>query len=140
MIIFLYVLLLLIAAVRDWKIQKIDDRISICIVMLAIADQCISSGFPISERIGGALAVSVPMLLLSIVLPGAFGGGDIKMIAASGLMLGTRLVVRAMIIAVFAAGIFAMTALMMGRLSRKDRFAFGPFLALGLSIVSIFLK
>lgn len=40
------------------------------------------------DRLIGALIVSVPMLLLALAIPGAFGGGDIKLMAVSEHFLG----------------------------------------------------
>lgn len=91
-----------------------------------------SAGTLISERLIGSVVVALPMLLLTILIPGAFGGGDIKLMAASGFLLGGTRIIYAMIAAVFAAGAYGILMMLMGRYKRKDKFAFGPFLAMGL--------
>ena len=42
------------------------------------------------SRILGAVSISGLMLLVSVLKPGAFGGGDIKMMIPVGLFLGLR--------------------------------------------------
>ncbi len=62
------------------------------------------------------------------------GGGDIKLMAVSGFLLGWKAVLAAMFIGLLAAGVYCVWMLAGKKLSRKDAFAFGPFLALGLGI------
>ena len=82
------------------------------------------------------LLVFVPMLLLTLLIPRAFGGGDIKLMAASGFFLGMRLILCAMILAIIAGSIYGIIMLKNRKRDRKDQFAFGPFLAIGLSIAA----
>ena len=74
------------------------------------------------------------MLLLAMVIPGAFGGGDIKLMAVSGWMLGVESIICAMFLGLFAGGCYGSLMVKKNKLGRKDQFALGPFLALGLTI------
>ena len=51
--------------------------------------------------------VSVPLLMLNLIRPGAFGGGDIKLSAVSGMFLGWRRMADAFLLALFMAGGYA---------------------------------
>ena len=82
-------------------------------------------------RILGLLAVSFPMLLISMIRPGAFGGGDIKLMAACGMILGAEGILVAASIGLCLAGGFCLAGLITGRLDRKCRLAIGPFLSIG---------
>lgn len=75
-------------ALIDWDTQMIYDRFHIMILILAVFDFLLYPERGIVTRLIGALIISVPMLILALVIPGAFGGGDIKLMAASGLLLG----------------------------------------------------
>ena len=68
------------------------------------------------------------------MIPGAFGGGDIKLMAASGLLLGTASTVCAMFIGIVTGGGYAAMMLAGKKLEKKDQFAFGPFLAFGVLV------
>ena len=84
----IYISLLCVIAGKDWKYQKIDNRFHLAIMCLALCEMYLKMGLPWQERIIGAVAVAVPMWLLAVYLGGGFGGGDIKLIAVSGLMSG----------------------------------------------------
>ena len=103
------------------------------ILILAVFDFLLYPERGIVTRLIGALIISVPMLILALVIPGAFGGGDIKLMAASGLLLGTASTVCAMFIGIVTGGGYAAVMLAGKKLEKKDQFAFGPFLALGLA-------
>jgi len=74
-----------------------------------------------------ALALYLPLL----VVPTGMGMGDVKLAALLGVVLGESVVV-AVLIGVFAGGVFSAALLIRGGMSaRKTTFAYGPFLALG---------
>ena len=106
-------------ALTDHSTRKIPGRYHIYILL-------------IYNRIPGAAAVAGPMLVLSILIPGAFGGGDIKFMAVSGFLLGKEKIICSMACAIMLAGGYCLIMLKCGKLTRKDEFAFGPFLVLGI--------
>ena len=81
----------------------------------------------------GALCVSLPMLVLCLAVPGAFGGGDIKLMAAAGLFLGWQATLAAFFLAVVSGGGYGFFLLAAGRARRGDQIAFGPFLCAGIA-------
>ena len=80
------------------------------------------------------ICVSLPLYLLTIPVPGAFGGGDIRLTAACGIFLGWKLNLLALFLAVMGGGIYGMWLLATKRKGKKDHFAFGPFLCVGMAI------
>ena len=86
----------------------------------------------------GALCVSVPMFLLCLVIDGAFGGGDIKLMAAAGLFLGWQNTLLAMFFGIVFGGIYGIYLLAAKKAGKKDHFAFGPFLCAGIVIAMLF--
>lgn len=97
------------------------------------------------SRILGAVSISGLMLLVSVLKPGAFGGGDIKMMIPVGLFLGLRNTWTAWILAVFIATLnfgakFMWRAFVRRRCpARKISgiLPFGPALCLG-SVITMF--
>ena len=92
----------------------------------------------LTDRLLGAIVISAPMLVLALLIDGAFGGGDIKLMAASGWLLGWRAMIPAIFIGILTGGIYCIWMLARGKMTRKDRFAFGPFLAIGLAAACIY--
>ena len=86
----------------------------------------------------GALCVSVPMFLLCLVIDGAFGGGDIKLMAAAGLFLGWQNTLLAMFFGIVFGGMYGIYLLAAKKAGKKDHFAFGPFLCAGIVIAMLF--
>lgn len=132
MIVFL-VLLLWTAAV-DWKTMEIPDEVIVLFLILNLISVKIVPELSILERLLGGASASLILLVIALLIPGAFGGGDIKLMASCGLFLGWRKSLLALYLAVLAGGLYGGILLFTGRRKRTDHFAFGPFLCLGMTI------
>ena len=137
-VIFMYLGILTVIALIDWATQTIYDRFHVCILVLGIISIWLFPQHTILDRLIASAVISVPMLLLTLVIPGAFGGGDIKLMAVSGFLLGTSSIVCAMFFGLITGGGYAAIMLGTGKLGKKDHFAFGPFLAFGLALSAFF--
>ncbi|MDO4566903.1 MAG: A24 family peptidase, partial [Oscillospiraceae bacterium] len=102
---------------------------------IAFADSA-SAGW--LERLIGVFAVSLPLLLITLFIPGAFGGGDIKLMAVCGFALGWRLALLAAFIGILTGGIYGVYLLAAKKKERKEHFAFAPFLSLGCAVSLLF--
>ncbi|MEE3362036.1 MAG: A24 family peptidase [Anaerovoracaceae bacterium] len=121
------------AAIVDIEIMEIPDGAHAALIVLAAFQMMTGSDISLLSRIAGALAVSLPMLAFDCAAFEAFGGGDIKLCAACGFFLGIDALLTGFFISVTAAGIFAAVMLAAGKMERRQYFAFGPFLAGGMS-------
>ena len=114
------------------------------IVILALllvcgaAAQFVFPGPGLASRLLGCVIVSLPMLLLALVVPGGFGGGDIKLMFGAGFFLGARLTVVAAFLGILLGGGFGALLLAAKKADRKTRFAFGPFLCIGIAAAMFF--
>ena len=124
--------LLALTAERDRRTRSIPDGLVACLFAVGAAAAVWMPETGISERLAGAFAVSVPMFLLTMARPGAFGGGDVKLMAAGGIMLGAKGIWLAFCFSVLAGGIYSLFLLKKGK-DRKTVFAFGPFLCAGIA-------
>lgn len=133
LLVFAFLAVLMIVAAIDWDTRIIYDRFHVIIGVLGLAAVWLFPEITLTSRLIGLVVISVPMLVLAVVIPGAFGGGDIKLMAACGWLLGWKANVFAMFAGLLTAGIYCCVMLVAGKLGRKDYFAFGPFLAAGLA-------
>ena len=84
---FVYCVLAVIAMI-DMDTQYIPPELNILLAVLGLVSIWTIPGPTIVERLIGVVCISVPLLIITLIVPGAFGGGDIKMMAAVGLLLG----------------------------------------------------
>ena len=135
---FAVLFILTVVALMDWDTMEIYDRFHVAILVCAVLALRLFPEVSLVERIIGAFCVSLPMLILSLLISGAFGGGDIKLMFALGLFLGWKNTLLAAFFAVLTAGAYAFMLLAQKKAGRKDHFPFGPFLCLGAAIALFF--
>lgn len=129
---FAFLAILTAIAFIDWDTMEIPNGLVLAVLAAGIASW-ICGGLTPLERIIGAVCVSVPMLALTLAIPGAFGGGDIKLMAAAGVFLGWKLCALSAFLAILAGGTYGIYLLAAKKKGRKEQFAFGPFLCAGMA-------
>ena len=128
---------LLSIALIDAETQLIPNRLNAAVAVLAVLNLLLSPARWAGALIG-MVCISVPMLLLCLAIPGAFGGGDIKLMAAAGLFLGWQHTLLAMFFGILGGGFYGMYLLAARKADKKDHFAFGPFLCVGIVLALLF--
>ena len=128
---------LLSIALIDAETQLIPNRLNAAVAVLAVLNLLLSPARWAGALIG-MVCISVPMLLLCLAIPGAFGGGDIKLMAAAGLFLGWQHTLLAMFFGILGGGFYGMYLLAARKADKKDHFAFGPFLCAGIVLALLF--
>lgn len=129
---FAYLTILTAVAWIDWDTRVILDRFHIGILLVGLASVPLFPEITLMERLVGMVVVALPMFWIALLVEGAFGGGDIKLMAASGFLLGWKAMVPAIFIGLLTGGVYCVWMLARGKMGRKDHFPFGPFLAIGL--------
>lgn len=89
------------------------------------------------ERLLGMAVVSVPMLILALIT-GGMGGGDVKLYAAIGLLLGWKLTLVSVLIAIVLGGIGAVLLIALKKAKKGSEMPFGPYIALGVILAGYF--
>lgn len=128
-----FLLCLFHIAITDLHTKKILNRSLAVLLLVGIGAAC-QLQVTVLERIIGVLVTGTPLLLLDLILPGAFGGGDIKLLAIAGGLLGWRGGLLALCAGFLSGGFYSAVMLVLGKIKRKDKFAFGPFLCIGIAI------
>ncbi len=80
--------------------------------------------------LGGAVGLA-PFLLVALLKPGDIGGGDVKLAALIGLMVGFPQVLWALSLGILAGGITALILLFTRRWGPRNYIPYAPFLCLG---------
>lgn len=133
-LLFVFFSLLTVIALIDQDTMEIPNEFVIISLVVGLVSLGIFTQPSLFSRILGIFVISVPMLVLALVIPGAFGGGDIKLMAACGILLGVKLELIATFIAIMLGGSYGAILLMTKKKDRKDHFAFGPFLCIGMAV------
>lgn len=124
-------------AVTDWKEQKIfnqDVTILFCYCLMQLFF-CLDQGEwgrLLFYVISGVCSASGVLVLITILSPGAFGGGDIKLMAAVGSLLGPVKSLYSLTAAIILCGIYILAGMANGKIKRNSVVSFGPFLCAGI--------
>lgn len=131
---FLVSAVLVMITVIDAYTQTIPPVLNIVLGALGLVSILTMPGISVAERVIGFFCISVPMFLIVLLVPGGFGGGDIKMMAASGILLGWKGNLAAFFIGLIIGGVYGAFLLIRGKKGRKEHFAFGPCLSIGIFV------
>lgn len=127
----LYDALLVCLAIEDYKYQRIKNGYIKIILLLGLMSVIGIPEINPGSRAAGMFIISVPMGILGMFLPGSFGGGDVKLVFASGAFLGWKLVLKGTVVSIFLAGSYSVWLYFIKRKSKYVQFALGPFLSVG---------
>jgi len=128
-----FLLWLVYIAITDLRVKKITNH-SLRVLLLFGIGATFQLPITALDRIVGVLVTGTPLLLLDLIRPGAFGGGDIKLLAIAGGLIGWRGGLLALCAAFLTGGIGSVIMLAAGKMKRKSKFAFGPFLCIGIAM------
>ncbi len=128
--------ILLVISLIDLRTYEIPVGLNIAIALLGIVMLFVDRDH-IPDHLIGALCVSGFFFLLYLLTKGpGIGGGGIKLMAASGLLLGWEKILLAMALGCILGSVIHLTLM---RVKGKDRvLAFGPYLALGIFLSMLF--
>ena len=126
---------LITLSIIDLRTYEIPFGINLFILALGLIRVCLDYRHWLDYGIG-FLAVSVFLYLLYVLSKGrAIGGGDIKLMAACGLMLGWKLIILAFLIGCILGSVIHVIRM---KVSDADHvLAMGPYLSLGVFIAML---
>lgn len=130
---------LIVLSVIDFRTYEIPFGINIFIFILGVLNLLLDLGH-IRNYVIGFFIVSLPMFLFVNVYyhfkkVEAFGGGDIKLLAAAGLLIGWKNILLAFVIGCIVGSVVHVIRM---RVSDEDHvLAMGPYLAIGILICAL---
>ena len=134
--------LLVVVGFMDWDTMEIDERILGLIAVLVIPSLIFTNQASIEQRIIGSLIISIPFFIIGEVSRSfikkkynedfrAIELGDTLLMIAAGALLGTKAVIVSALLGIIIA---AVGGLINKFVSGESKFAFGPFLSIGIAI------
>ena len=135
---FLFLAVILGAAVSDWKTRRISNRYPLLLLaggLLALVGQT-EPDLTVSEAVVGAVVCGLPLLVAALLAKGSFGGGDIKLMAAAGVCLGPEKGLYALFFGLVFGGFFGLGLTVLKKRKKEEAIPLGPFLAAGIAAES----
>jgi leader peptidase (prepilin peptidase)/N-methyltransferase len=129
--------MLSVVAVHDIRTKTIPNAVVMALIPLVIMSCFLYPELTGVSRLIGIFIASGPMLLMTVAWPGAFGGGDIKLMAIVGMILGWQLTLLAFVIASLLGFFQTIVLLVLKKTTLKGTLPFGPALSIGTLIAFI---
>ena len=125
---FAFVMILYHAALQDIQTRTVNDYLPIMIVLTAFIHFDAANLF---DMAAGGLITASPLFLMACIRPGSIGGADIKLMAASGLLLGLDRGLAALIVGLLTSIVATCIIRKVKKQTLKDSFALVPYLGIG---------
>lgn len=126
--------LLMVLSVIDWRTFIIPNGINLAIFLLGVVRVLTDLDNWLGYLIG-MLSVSLVFLLLHVLTGGnGLGMGDVKLVAAAGLLLGWQKMLLAVLVGSLAGAIIHSVRMKRGA---DRKLAFGPYLAAGIWLAAL---
>lgn len=123
--------LLVIIFISDFKYMLIPDKILLVFIGIFLVERIFLPLSPWWDSAAGAAVGFTLLLLIAIISKGGMGGGDIKLFALIGFVLGVKLVLLSFFLATLFGALFGLIGMLLGKVKKGKPMPFGPYIALG---------
>ena len=130
--------LFIIITVADLKYMIIPDKVLLVFSVIFIIERFFIPLHPWWNSLLGAVVGFTLLLIIAIVSKGGMGGGDIKLFAVIGFVLGIKLLFVAFFLSTFLGTIGGLIGMALGKSNKKQPIPFGPYISLGTLIAYYF--
>lgn len=128
---------LIVISVIDLRTREIPFSLNIALAVLGAARLALDYTHWYEYVIGFG-AVSILLLLIILISKGkAMGGGDAKLMAAAGLLLGWKGIILSFVLGCVLGSVIHLTVMAVKK-SKDHTLAFGPYLSLGIYLSILF--
>lgn len=135
---------MILIAMIDLDTMEIPFSLNLVILALGLLSLLTFQGTePFSEitivnRLVGMFVIAGPMFIIDLIIPGAFGGGDVKMMLAAGFLLGWKMIVAGFFMGAVVGGAVGITVMIRKKKGGKEHIPFGPSLCVGMYLAVMF--
>jgi leader peptidase (prepilin peptidase)/N-methyltransferase len=134
----IYFAALLVLMATDLDQKLLPDLLTLPLIVLALVltvtglnPLLAGKELPIASALLAGIGAPVLLFVLDVVVKGALGMGDLKLVAGLGLMSGVTRLFSGLVVASIASAVLLIVLIVAGRLSLKTAIPFGPILILG---------
>lgn len=126
---------LLVLSVIDFRTYEIPFGINVFILVLGLIHILLDYHNWV-EYVIGLFAISIPLEVILLASKGrAIGGGDVKLMAAAGLLLGWKKIILALVLGCVIGSVVHLTRMKVSKVRRV--LAMGPYLAVGILLSAL---
>lgn len=134
--------ILVVICLIDLHEQIIPDELVLLILIATVLYKAAAyflygTSIVFRDGIFGFLSGGLFFLIIAVASNGAMGGGDIKLIAVLGLILGLKKTLLNILLAFIIGAVVSLYLLLSGKKGRKDAIPFGPFINIAF-IITLF--
>jgi leader peptidase (prepilin peptidase)/N-methyltransferase len=131
-----FAMILVIIMITDLREMLIPNRVVYSgMVIIAVIRLFIHplplSNYGLAFIIGGGILLVISVIGSLILRKEGMGGGDLKLFALAGLVLGIKLTVLSIFVSSLLGTLFGVGMMVLGRYERGKHIPFGPFIAVG---------
>jgi leader peptidase (prepilin peptidase) / N-methyltransferase len=123
--------LFIIITVSDLAYMLIPDKVLLVFAGIFAIERLFMPLSPWWDSFTGGAAGFIILLFIAIISRGGMGGGDIKLFALVGFVVGFKTMLLSFFLATFYGAFFGISAMLLGFVKRKQAIPFGPFIAIG---------
>ncbi|MBO4779188.1 MAG: prepilin peptidase [Selenomonadaceae bacterium] len=123
------IFLLALMTITDFEQYMLFDAMTLPLALIGAA-YVWQMNLNVLDHAAAAVVGGGTFLLLAVISKGALGGGDVKLIAALGLWLGSEKLLNVVLLATVGGGLAAILMILAKQKSRNSYFAYGPYFAL----------
>ena len=116
-------------SLTDFLWQVIFDKQLALFAILGIS-RLLVTGDGLVDCLMASVTGFVAFFLLAVISRGGFGGGDVKLIGAMGLWLGSDLLLTTVIVGSILGGFVALLLLITKKRGRREYYPYGPYFAI----------
>jgi leader peptidase (prepilin peptidase) / N-methyltransferase len=123
--------LFIIILVSDVAYMIIPDKVLLVFAGIFLLERIFIPVYPWWDSIVGAAIGFFLLLVIALVSKGGMGGGDIKLFALLGFVLGSKIVLLSFFLSTLLGAVIGIIGIAIGVFKRKKPIPFGPFIAVG---------
>lgn len=132
--------LFMIIFVSDITYMLIPDKILIVFAGIFLLERIFIPLTPWWDSILGAAIGFVLLLLIAMISKGGMGGGDIKLFAVVGFVVGTKVLLLSFFLATLLGAVIGGVGLLLKLIKKGKPIPFGPFIAAGTLLAYYFYE
>lgn len=126
----IFISILVSITISDLHTKLIPNKIIFPGMIVFLILRIFTHPLPYTDYLIGFLVGGGIFYFIAIISRGGMGGGDIKLLAMIGLVLGWQLTLVTILLSSVIGVVFSGILLLLGKIKRKEPIPFGPYIAL----------